>query len=267
MGKERQEEICFENLKSKKGGKYVSKMLAAFRKGTKIDDWKESPDFIVEVDKKILAVEHFTVDSIYVNKRSANRMTDEKLWSTYNTHHEALEKGVLDESIACKDLEQDLQFALDVSRTFDYDISMEQFERIFENHVRKIPKYMENLIEYQDKEIYFLIEMSLWWFSRYRGLFDCIAIRKDGGEIRLDGSSIIITEKIVEIMKGQIGILKGIIIQGYTSLDLNKDMKSMVYLDLSSENEFEKSIAKQRIEIYKEYYLSVPKINVKFNLE
>ncbi len=43
--------------------------------------------------------------------------------------------------MACKDIEKEMQFALDQATKFDYDICMSQFERVFDNHARKITSY------------------------------------------------------------------------------------------------------------------------------
>lgn len=267
MGKDKQEEICFANLQAGKGGKYAKKILRDFRNANRIVEWNESPDFLSTIDGTALAVEHFTIDQIYIENRSANRIVNERVWAAYEMHHSALEEDRFNSEMACKDIEKEMQFALDQATKFDYDICMSQFERVFDNHARKITSYAMNLKEYEKKKIYFLIELSSWFIERYSGIVKCMAVRMDGGLVSLHGNGIIITIKMIEILRKHIGMLDGVVLQSYSSLDLNMTMREMIYLDLTSAENLEKSIKEQRLEIYKKYYLVAPKVNLKFDLK
>lgn len=267
MGKDKQEEVCFANLQAGKGGKYAKKMLRDFRNSKRILEWNESPDFLSMIDGTALAVEHFTVDQIYIENRSANRIVNERVWSTYKVHHSALEEDRFDSERACRDIEKEMQFALDQATKFNYETCMSQFERVFDNHARKITSYAENLKKYEKKKVYFLIEFSSWFIEKYSGMVKCMAVRSDGGLVSLHGNGIIITTRMIEILRKQIGILEGVVLQSYSSLDLNMTMREMIYLDLTSEENLEKSIKEQKVEIYKKYYLVAPKVNIKFDLK
>lgn len=267
MGKDKQEEICFANLLSGKGGKYAKMKLRDFHNSNRIMDWTESPDFLSVIDGKALAVEHFVVDQIYIENRSAERIVNERVWTTYELHHSALEEDRFNSEKACQDLGKEIQFALDQAAKFNYDTCLSQFERVFDNHARKIPSYVENLRKYEEKKIYFLIEFNSWFTEKYSGIVKCIAVRMDGGLVSLHGNGIIITTKMIDILKKQIGVLEGVILQSYYSLDLNMALRELIYLDLTSEENLEKSIKEQRIEIYKEYYLLAPKVNLKLDLK
>ena len=267
MGKDRQEEICFANLKSNIGGKYVTRKLRDFRTAVKIEEWKESPDFLAIADDKALAVEHFVVDQLYIENRAADRVIDERIWGVYGAHHEALINNNFDVEAACADIETELQYALDIATQFNYDICMDQFERVFNKHAKKIPTYLDNLQDYQNKDLFFLIEVSSLQIERYSNIIKCLATRNDGGQIKLCGNRVIITQRMIDIIKKQIGVLKGIMFQNYSFVDLKKQIRDMLYFDLSSQESLEESIKAQKIAIYKSFQIYASKINLKFDLK
>ncbi len=267
MGKDRQEDICFKNLQSGIGGKYVSRKLKDFRTAVINDAWKESPDFLAIADGKALAVEHFVIDQLYIENRAADRVVDERVWGVYGVHHEALINNVFNAEAACADIENELQYALDMATQFDYDNCMDQFDRVFNKHAKKIPTYLDNLQDYQNKDLFFLIEVSSLQIERYSNIIKCLATRNDGGQIKLCGNNVIITQRMIDIVKSQIGVLKGIVFQNYSYVDLNKQMRDMLYLDLSSVESLEESIKAQKIDIYKSFHIYAPKINLKFDLK
>lgn len=267
MGKEKQEYICFQNLRTKLGGKYVSEKLRDFRYANVVGEWKESPDFVAEFDGVALAVEHFTVDQVYYENRSANKVINENMEEMYTIHHEALVNGEFDEDAARRDVEENIQYGIDSLRQFDYEICINQFERIFDKHVNKIPRYMERLNLYSNIKLYFLIEVNPFFITNRGGIVKFNAVRSDGCTVSISGNEIIITANMLEIIRRQVGVLDGVIIQLYSYLNFNKTLKSMIYLDLTSENGLKECIKKQRIVVYKSYSIYPHQINFKINIE
>ena len=262
MGKDGQEVVCFKNLKSSIGGKYVNKMLRDFRHAYVVEEWEESPDFLVEHGEKGIGVEHFVIDHSYSNSRAVSRIFDHNIWNVYNVHHSALENGVLDEDLAINDLQKEMQLAFDLIAEFDYEICMDQFKRVFDNHIRKIPSYLSNM-QYKNKYLYFLIEYR----SLLLGGVKCIAIRSDGAAVEVNANSIVFTERMVDIIEKHIGKLWGIIIQNYSFFDVGNTIQSMVYLDMTSRESLAKSLKEQQIKVYKRFYLEVPRRNLRLILE
>lgn len=61
MGKEKEESICFENIRINKG-KYINSRLKEINDATLVDSWLESPDFLLRNDESTYGIEHFVVD-------------------------------------------------------------------------------------------------------------------------------------------------------------------------------------------------------------
>ncbi len=268
MGKERQEEICFNNLKIN-SGKYITKSLRELNSAHRIADWEESPDFLAILDNTAFGIEHFTVDQVYIaeSNRSTCRLSDENAWDIYGEHHEAQEKGTYKAEEAGKDISELIQCALDYTRQFDYDAFLCHFTRVFEKHVGKIDRYCANMGKYSKIKLYFLIELDSVVFNESHGMIRCYGIRRDGAKIRLAGNGIIITEGMLEVIKKQIGNLEGIILQSYSLLDLLYGMNQMVYLDLRTEMSLAESLKEQRIEVYKSFYIEAPNIELKLEMK
>lgn len=267
LGKDKQEIICYNNLNSKIGGKYVTQKLSVLRDAFFVEKWKESPDFLLEKDDVAFGIEHFTVDQVYLKNRAAGRVANERIMDVYKTHHATLLDEQFDAEAASQDIGNEMQFVFGLTTQFDYEISMNQFERVFDKHVQKIESYRNNLSNYQKMHLFFLIESSSMIFDRYDKFIRCIAVRNDGALVTIAGKGIVITKRMLEIFKKQIGVLDGIILQNYSFIDLEKELKAMVYFDLSSESNFNESIRAQKIQIYEKYYILAPKVNLKINLE
>lgn len=266
MSKDKQERVCFENLYSNVGGKYVARRLGFLKKAVVVESWDESPDFLVLEDGKAIGIEHFLFDQTYIENRAGSRVKDEETWEVYEKHHEALEKGSYNSDVAAKDIEIIFQDTFDIATYFDFDICMNHFGRIFDNHVGKISKYKVNLNMYEKTELYFLVEVSSLFFSEHRKVIKCLARRPDNALVQVSGNHIIFTDFMIEKIKKQIGVLQGVIFQNYSYYDLDKRIKDMVYLDTTSIEAFEKSLKAQKIQVYKEYFIDVPKIQTKLNL-
>ena len=267
MRKEKQEFICFDNLKTKLGGKYVSDKLRDFRHANVVGDWEESPDFVAEIEGIALAVEHFTVDQVYYENRSSNKVINENMEGMYTIHHETLVNDDFDQDAACRDMEENIQNGIDSLRRFEYEICINQFQRIFDKHVKKIPRYKDRLKIYTDIKLFFLIEVNSFFVTNRKGIIKFNAIRDDGCTVSMNGNEIIITDDMLEIIRKQIGVLDGVILQLYSYLNFNKTLKSMIFLDLKTEDGLKESIKKQRIAVYKSYSVFAPKINFKLNIE
>lgn len=145
MGKDKQEDICFKNLQSYKRGKYTNAKLGFLKGTTVVDSWSESPDFLVVNNGKAYGIEHFMVDQAYVDRRAGSRIVNEDAWNMYETYHKALEEKSYNSNNAALALEKVIQNAFDIATLFDYGTCMDQFDRIFDKHVKKIPRYLDNL--------------------------------------------------------------------------------------------------------------------------
>ncbi len=266
MGKDNQENVCFNNLLSNKGGKYVRNKLKFLKNVESVSSWSESPDFLVVDNGKAIGFEHFLFDQTYIGERAGSRVKDEETWKMYEKYHKALIEGTYNSDEAAAALEKVIQRAFDISQLFDYETCMEQFERVFDKHVKKIPDYINNLHAYKEKDLFFLVEVSSLFMSNHTKIIRCVARREDDAVVFLGGNHIVLTERIIRKIESQIGILKGVILQNYSFFDLEKHIEDMVYLDTTSLEALHESIKSQKIQIYKEYFVYAPKIRTKVNL-
>ncbi len=268
MSKDKQEKICFSNLYSNIGGKYVSDKLNIIKQAKIIDSWDESPDFLLVDGNNAFGIEHFVFDQTYIERRAGSRVVNEETWAIYDIYHKDLEDGAFNSNNAAKDLEKLIQDMVDIATMFDYETCMNQFDRIFNKHAKKIINYMNNLNNYREKNIYFLIEVRSLFINNYKNntSIKCIAHRKDDAIVDIDVKQVVFTNKMIDIIKNQIGVLKGIVFQNYSFFDLNNKIKSMVFIDTSSIEAFKNSLEKQRIKVYKDYYYNVPRVRTCLNV-
>ena len=268
MGKEKEENICFDNLK-KKRGKYINAQLKRINNAIKVEGWMESPDFLLSDSESTYGIEHFAVDQVYLHdfKRSSGRIVDSQLWKTFNDNHEDLVSKQFKPEKALDNIQETMQLALDITTAFDYKKFMEQFVRIYKKHTEKIPRYQERMKNYDNVQLYFLIEMNSLIIPQSQGFIKCYAIRDDGAKVLVKGNRIIITHDMLGAFEKQIGVLQGIIIQQYALFDLQRDMTAEVYIDLTSREAMKTSLDIQGIDIYKSYYIEAPTCKVNFKLD
>lgn len=268
MGKEKEESICFRNIRIKKG-KYINSCLKEINDATPVDGWLESPDFLLRNDKSTYGIEHFVVDQVYLKdfKRSSGRIVDGQLWDTYSENHEDLISDRFDTDKAINSIQEVTQLALDITTKFDYGVYIQQLTRIFNKHVKKIPRYLERLEKYENVKLYFLIELNSLVIPQGQGTIKCFGQRKDGANVLIKGNRIILTNEMLDLFKEQIGVLEGIIIQQYSLLDMKRGMTDEVYIDLTSTEAMRRSLEKQRIDVYRNYCICAPKCKISLNLE
>ena len=268
MGKEKEESVCFKNIRIKKG-KYINSCLRKINDATPVESWLESPDFLLRNDESTYGIEHFVVDQVYLQdfKRSSSRIVDGQLWDTYSENHEDLISDRFDADKALNSIQEVTQLALDITTKFDYGVYIQQFSRIYNKHVEKIPRYLEHIEKYENAKLYFLIELNCLVIPQGQGTIKCFGLREDGANVLIKGNRIVMTNDMLDLFKEQIGVLEGIIIQQYSLLDMKRDMKDEVYIDLTSAEAMRRSLEKQRIDIYKNYYICAPKCKLNLKLE
>lgn len=268
MGKEKEESICFKNIRINKG-KFINSRLKEINDAMLIDSWLESPDFLLRNDESTYGIEHFVVDQVYLQdfKRSSGRIVDGQLWDTYSENHEDLLSDRFNADKALNSIQEVTQLALDVTTKFDYGVYIQQLTRIYNKHVEKIPRYLERLENYENVKLYFLIELNSLVIPQGQGTIKCFGLREDGANVLIKGNRIIMTYDMLDLFKGQIGVLEGIIIQQYSLLDMKRNMTDEVYIDLTSIEAMKRSLEKQRIDVYRNYCICAPKCKISLNLE
>jgi len=112
----------------------------------------ESPDFIIKKSSGVIGVEHFQISASSVKKKGALQSLPNELFSVLKDKNRNYKQETKDNL-----MKQALS-------TNNYHNSIQAFKIIFEDHLLKVKKYRENLSNYENVKIVFLIEMLFWDF-------------------------------------------------------------------------------------------------------
>lgn len=268
MGKENEEELCLRNLLHGGANIYTKKKLKSLRKSERKENWMESPDFLYEDETTIWGIEHFAIDyAIEENNRSGSRLLRDGINKTYVKYKDDVISGRYDEVEVAKVLNDHVQGVFDAVKSFNSKKLYNEFERIFIKHLNKVEKYNKNIYENfsgdKYRKLVFMIEINTLCLNGNRNAVIVQVLRQDNKWINEIGYNVILTEPILHIIKRAIGKIDGVILQTYGYIDKNKNLKDMVYLDLTSYDALMESIEEQRLKIYKDVRIWDPQIKSK----
>lgn len=266
MGKESFENKCMDDFMTcscmKETKRYIAKMRSLVMDGS----WSESPDFILRDNMVAYGIEHFVIDMYQCDNRSGSKVTNEEQQDIYNINHSSLVNGLFNVEQACEDLQKHLQKQFEIISSFEYERYIEEVDRIFDKHARKINRYNSRMNEkYVQSHLFFMIEMHHGLQALYSKYYPIRCIRNDGAVINKSCVDMIpMTEDFVGILKRYVGKMDGVICMSYS---FNNVLTKMVYMDLSSVDKLYDSLTKQKIDVYRRFDYKFPFGNITLKLE
>ncbi|WP_455682886.1 hypothetical protein [Thomasclavelia sp.] len=134
------------------------------------DNSQERPDFILEKNNKLIGIEHFHIDLLYADEKKhtgLSRFTYKDIRNLFNEYHVKAINNTFelkDVNNASKDLENILNELIDRNNTFDYNLFIKEWSRIFNKHYKNINEYkkVNNLYK-----LGFLIEIRRYFKFPY----------------------------------------------------------------------------------------------------
>ena len=160
------------------------------------DDSHERPDFILEKNNMLIGIEHFHIDTLYIDKKRHTglaRYTYNDIRNLYNKYHPKAKQNTfvtqdaLDSSL---ELENIINELISIQNNFDYNFFIKEWSRIFNKHYNKRYEYKQ---EKHLNKLGFLIEIRRYFKYPY------ICIKNDS-KIRFDYKGIPITKDIAKYL-------------------------------------------------------------------
>lgn len=156
------------------------------------DKSQESPDFIFEENNKVIGIEHFHIDMLYLDKKKhtgLGRYTYNDIRNLFKKYNgKAIDNtfGTQDGEDVSIELENILNELINGQNLFNYDIFVKEWSRIFNKHYNRRNEYRK---EANVDKLGFLIEIRRYFKFPY-------ICTRNNSTIIVDSKSIPITKDI-----------------------------------------------------------------------
>lgn len=152
-----------ETCVSKKVRKYINSVFPICNHENTIIN-EERPDFVIQGDNAIYAVEHFMVDFCFDgprNNQSQSKRANHDIFNIYKNYHDDNIGTIQDSDIvkATADIEEEINKIMNISCSFDYEQFVESFRRIFKQHYLRVEDYRMNKSCTNTPKVGFMIEL------------------------------------------------------------------------------------------------------------
>ncbi len=222
----------------------------------------ERPDFVVNTESSSYAVEHFMIDFCYdgpQNDQSQSRRAQHNIHDIYTKYHDPGIGTIKDCDVeeAVHDVENEMNRIVNLSQSFNYEIFIERFRMVFQEHYKKLQNYRSNAEIMQDNvRTGFLID-----FHRdtllIKALLNGVVVSFMGGTKEFP-----ITHDILHIFEYAKG-LDFIILSQFNEGAATEASSVNIF----EPNNLKKSIEIQNIKVYDKVFFDKLKKELKLNIE